>query len=239
MRFNGGDKMNYSEIANSLVLWLACGCGVALVLFQAAVMTYKSVQASRHLGITSEQIRMAINSSAVGSVVPSLAILAGMVALLVSMGGPISWFRLSYIGAVAYELMAAGFGAQAMGVTLGGADMNALAFACGVWVMTLGSIGWVLFTALATPHMDKFRNVLAGGRKELVPVVAVGAMCGAFSYLTIDRVVRFNSQTVAAVAGFIVMGAFTKYNMKANKKWIREWSFCISMFVGMIISVLF
>lgn len=231
--------MNYSDIANSWVMWLACGLGVALVLFQAAVMTMKSMKAGKHLGITDEQIKAAISSSAIGSVGPSMVILAGMVALLVSMGGPISWFRLSYIGAVAYELMAAGFGAQAMGVSLSGSDMNATAFACGVWVMTLGSLGWVLFTALATPHMDKFRNVLAGGRKELVPVVAVGAMCGAFSYLTINSAARFNSQTTAAVAGFLIMAAFTKYNMTADKKWIKEWSFSISMFLGMLISVLF
>lgn len=231
--------MDHTEIANSLLLWFACGCGVALVIFQAAVMTRKSLKAGKKLGITDDQIKMAVKSSAVGSIGPSLAILAGMVSLLVAMGGPISWFRLSYIGAVAYELMAAGFGAEAMGVTLGGADFTATAFACGVWVMTLGSIGWVLFTALATPKLDKFRTVLAGGRKELIPVVSVAAMCGAFSYLTIDRVVRFDQQTVAAVAGFAIMAIFTAYNKKANKKWIREWSFCISMFAGMAISVIF
>ena len=228
--------MDYSTIANSVLMWFACGCGVALVLFQAAVMTSKSLKAGKKLGITDEQIKVAVKSSAVGSIGPSLAILAGMVSLLVAMGGPISWFRLSYIGAVAYELMAAGFGAEVMGVTLGGADFSATAFACGVWVMTLGSIGWVLFTALATPKLDKFRTVLAGGRKELVPMVSVAAMCGAFSYLSIDRVVRFDSQTIAAVAGFAIMALFTKYNQKADKKWIREWSFCISMFAGMAIS---
>lgn len=230
---------SYSAIANSFWLWLACGSGVALVLVQAILMTFRTLKASKTMGITDEQIRAAVKSSATASVGPTLAIVAGMVSLLVAMGGPISWFRLSYIGSVAYELMAAGFGAQAMNVSLGGEDMTALAFACGVWVMTLGSIGWVLFTALATPKLDKFRNVLAGGRKELIPVVSVAAMCGAFSYLTIDRVIRFNSQTTAAFVGFIVMALFTAYNKKANKKWIREWSFCISMFVGMAVSIMF
>lgn len=230
--------MDYQTIANSPLMWLACGCGVVLVLFQAAVMTMKSLKVGKQLGITDEQVKAAVASSATGSIGPSLAILAGMVSLLVAMGGPVSWFRLSYIGSVAYELMAAGFGAQTVGVTLGSADMNAVAFACGLWVMTLGSIGWVLFSGLATPQLDKFRKVLAGGRKELIPVVSVAAMCGAFSYLTIDRVVRFDSQTVAAFAGFIIMAIFTAYNKKANKKWIREWSFCIAMFAGMAISVI-
>ena len=62
-------------------------------------------------------------------------------------------------------------------------------------------------------------------------------MCGAFSYLSLDRVLRFDSQTTAAIAGFLIMAVFMIYNKKANKKWIREWAFCISMFLGMAISV--
>ena len=231
--------MDYQNIANSFWMWLACGAGVALVIIQSALMTIRSIKAGKELGITTEQFKAAGTSAAVGSVGPSLAILAGMVSLLVAMGGPVSWYRLSYIGSVAYELMAAGFGADAMGVTLGGTDMTATAFACGLWVMTLGSIGWVLFTAIATPSLDKFRKFLAGGRAEMIPIVSVGAMCGAFAYLTIDRVVRFDSQTTAAIAGFLVMAAFQIYNKKVQKKWIREWSFCISMFAGMFISIIF
>jgi hypothetical protein len=191
------------------------------------------------IGITDAQMKSAMKSSLTSSIGPSFVILAGMVSLLVAMGGPISWFRLSYIGSVAYELMAAGFGAKAVGVTLGGSDMNAVAFACGVWTMTLGSLGWTLFTALATPKMDQFRTVLAGGRKEMIPAVSAGAMCGAFAYLSLDRVARFDSQTSAALAGFAIMCAFGVYNKKAQKKWIREWSFTISMFLGMFISLLF
>ena len=231
--------MNYQAIANSPLLWIASGLCVGLVLFQSALFVRKSITVGRQLEITDAQFKSAVKSSISSSIGPSLAILAGMVSLLVAMGGPISWFRLSYIGSVAYELMAAGFGAEAVGVTLGGPDMNAVAFANGIWVMTLGSIGWVLFTALATPKLDQFRNVLAGGRKAMLPIVSAGAMCGAFSYLSLDRVFRFDNQTTAAISGFIVMALFMMYNKKANKQWIKEWAFTISMFVGMAISVIF
>lgn len=231
--------MDYLKIANSPWLWLSCGLCVGLVLFQSAIFVRKSLSVSKSLGITNAQIKSAVKSSFTASIGPSLAILAGMVSLLVAMGGPISWFRLSYIGSVAYELMAAGFGAEAMGVTLGGPDMNALAFACGVWVMTLGSTGWVLFTALATPKLDKFRYVLAGGRKAMLPIVSAGAMCGAFAYLSLDRVFRFDEQTLAAIIGFIVMAILMAYNKKHQKQWIKEWSLTISMFIGMLATVLF
>ncbi len=231
--------MEYLKVANSPLMWLACGLCVALVLFQSLLFVRKSLSVSKEMNISDNQIKSALKSSFTASIGPSLAILAGMVSLLVAMGGPISWFRLSFIGSVAYELMAAGFGAEATGVTLGGPDMNATAFAAGVWVMTLGSIGWVLFTALATPKLDQFRNVLAGGRKALLPIVSAGAMCGAFAYLSLDRVFRFDIQTIAAVVGFGVMAAFMIYNKTKKKQWIKEWALTISMFVGMIVSIIF
>lgn len=231
--------MNYLEIANSPLMWLSCGLCVGLVLFQASLFVKKSFEVGRKLEISDSQFKSAIKTSFTSSIGPSLAILAGMVSLLVAMGGPISWFRLSYIGSVAYELMAAGFGADAVGVTLGGPNMNAVAFANGVWTMTLGSIGWILFTALATPKLDKFRYALAGGKKAVLPIISAGAMCGAFAYLSLDRVFRFNNQTIATFVGFGVMVAFMIYNKKSKKQWIKEWAFTISMFVGMIVSVMF
>lgn len=231
--------MNYLEIANSPLMWLSCGLCVALVLFQSGLFVRKSLAAAKKMDISDGQVKSAIKGSLTSSIGPSLAILAGMVSLLVAMGGPVSWFRLAYIGSVAYELMAAGFGAKAVGVTLGGPDMNGVAFATGLWTMTLGSIGWVLFTALATPKLDKFRHILAGGKKAALPIISAGAMCGAFAFLSLDRVFRMDNQTIAALSGFAIMAVFTGYNKKAQKQWIKEWSFTIAMFAGMFISVLF
>ena len=230
--------MDYLEIANSSLLWIGCGLCVCLVGFQSLLFVRRSLLVGKKLRITDAQIKSAVKSSLISSIGPSLVILAGMVSLLVAMGGPISWFRLSFIGSVAFELMAAGFGAKASGVTLGGQDMNSVAFACGVWTMTLGSIGWVLFTALTTHKLDRFRYVLAGGKKAMLPIVAAGAMCGAFAYLSLDRVFRFDSQTVAACSGFIIMATFMIINKKTQKQWIREWAFTISMFAGMLISII-
>jgi len=230
--------MEYLKIANSAWMWLACGLCAGWALFQAILFVRKSLSVSKEISITDAQIKSAVKSSFTASIGPAIAIVTGIVPVLVAMGGPIAWFRESYIGSVAYELMAAGFGAEALGVTLGGEDMNEIAFACGVWVMTLGSTGWILFTALATPKLDKFRYVLAGGRKAMLPIVSSGAMCGAFAYLSLDRVFRFNTQTTAAIAGFAVMAALMVYNKKKNKQWIKEWSLTISMFAGMIISII-
>ena len=90
--------MDYMKIANSPLLWLSCGLCVGLVFIQSGIFVKKSLSTSKTLGISNAQIKSAVKSSFTSSIGPSLAILAGMVSLLVAMGGPISWFRLSYIG---------------------------------------------------------------------------------------------------------------------------------------------
>ncbi len=93
------------------------------------------------MGLTREQMNDAIKSSVITALGPSLVVLSAMIALLVCLGGPISWTRLSFIGSAMYEMMAAGFGTQAVGVTLGKDPMTGLAFANAVWTMPSGR--WV------------------------------------------------------------------------------------------------
>ncbi len=230
--------MSYSELANSPLLWGACGVCVVWILFQAFVFARKSLAISKEVGLTQDQIRSAVKTSIFASIGPSLAILTGMIALLVAMGGAIAWFRLSYIGSVAYEAEAAELAAQAAGSALG-SDMTAVAFVSAVWVMSICSMGSPLFTALFAHKLDKIQNFFAGGKSAMLPVVSACGTCGAFAYLCMDRVLRMNIQTVAALGGFMVMAAFCIINKKADKKWIRSWGFTISMFAGMLIAAVF
>jgi len=231
--------MDYLEIANSIPLWIACGVCVALVFFQSVLFTKKALAVAKRMDITDEQIKMAFTTSISSSIGPSIVIVIGLVSLMVSMGSPVAWFRLAFIGSVTYELMAAAFGAQAVGATLGSADMTANAFASGVWTMVLCSVPWILVTAIFTPKLDQLRMAMAGGNKAVVPIVSAGAMCGAFSYLCMQRVLRFDSQTAAVLGGFALMLSFTLFNKKRKIKWLKEWAFTISMFGGMLVSTLF
>ena len=57
-------------------------------------------------------------SSAITSIGPSIVILSGLLSLLITVGGPMAWMRLSMIGSVMFESMAAGFGTSSVGVQL-------------------------------------------------------------------------------------------------------------------------
>ena len=107
--------MDALQIANSLPMWIACGLAVGLVVVQAAVFAKNAWSAGKKMGITEKQMKSAVKSSAITSIGPSIVILSGMLSLLISVGGPMAWMRLSLIGSVMFESIAAGIGTSSVG----------------------------------------------------------------------------------------------------------------------------
>lgn len=158
-------------------------------------------------------------------------VLVTMISLIVSMGAPVSWMRLSFIGSVNYEAMAAGFGAQAMGATL--ENLTPVAFACGVWTMICGSLGWLIFTLLFTDKMDKVNHLMSKGNSKMVPIISAGAMLGAFANLASGNFFNEKNQfafggapAIATIVGCILMMILTKVAKEKNIGWLREWALC-------------
>lgn len=231
---------NYMDIANSPVMWVAAAIAVSVVVFQSILFLKKSRAAAKEVGISKEQVGRAIKSSIISSIGPSFVILVTMISLIVSMGAPVSWMRLSFIGSVNYEAMAAGFGAQAMGTTL--EHLNPTAFACGVWVMTCGSLGWLIFTLLFTDKMDKVNHLLSRGNAKMVPLISAGAMLGAFANLASGNFfsaeghfVFGGAPAIATIVGCVIMMILSKTAKTKNINWLKEWAFAISMFSGMLV----
>ena len=150
--------MNAMQIANSMPMWIACGIAVVLVIAQAAIFVKKAFEAGPKVGLTKEQMSKAVKSSALTSIGPSIVILSGMLSLLISVGGPMAWMRLSFIGSVMFESIAAGIGTGSVGVALGVDELTPLALTMAVWTMILGSIGWIIFSTFAADKMDKVQK---------------------------------------------------------------------------------
>ncbi|HFL2503297.1 TPA: DUF5058 family protein [Clostridioides difficile] len=228
--------MDYLKLANHPLLWIASTVAVSIVVVQSLIFAIKSCKVGKTMGITDKQIKSAVKSSAISAIGPSMTIFAGMVSLIVTMGGPIAWMRLSFIGSVIFESMSAGFGTDALGITLGSPEMTKLAFTNAVWTMILGSLGWIIFTLLVGHKLDKITNVISSGKKSFIPIISLGAMLGSFAYLNADRVLRFDNGTIACISGMAIMVILCMLEKKKNIKWLREWGLTISMFSGMIIA---
>lgn len=228
--------MEAMKIANSMPMWIACGCAVLLVIIQAVIFTKKAIEAAPKVGLTNDQVKKAMKSSALTSLGPSVVILSGMLSLLVSVGGPMAWMRLSFIGSVMFESMAAGIGTASVGVQLGVDEMTTLAFTMAVWTMILGSVGWIIFSTFSADKMEKVQKKMSGGNAALVGIISSAAMIGAFGGMVSQKLVALDKSALACVLGAVFMAALITISGKKKIEWMKEWNLTIAILVAMIIT---
>ena len=194
-------NVNYLELANSPLMWVGAAIAVGIVVFQSVLFFRKSLKAAKEIGIEQEKINMAIKSSAISSIGPSIVILSGMLSLLITVGGPMAWMRLSLIGSVMFESIAAGFGTASVGVQLGADTLTPLALDMAVWTMILGSIGWIIFATISASRMDKVQHKISGGDPAKLMAISSAAIIGAFSSMSSSHLIKLNKNSVACGGG--------------------------------------
>lgn len=225
--------------ANHPLMYIACSVGILLVLFQATVVLKKTIKCAKEKGMDEKKIKKGITTSAISSIGPALGIVGSILALIVSLGAPVTALRMSVIGGTNYETMAANFGAKALGSELS-TKMDPVVFANALWVPALGVMGWLIIMFIFGHRMDKINNLLTGGREALLPAVSVGAMLGAFAYFNIDNLMKITVKpqlAISTITGFIIMVICQLIGKKVN--WIKQWSLTFAMFGGAIIASFF
>ena len=93
---------------NHSILYILVGVIIAAVFAQSVYFLVRAIKRARELGIASATVKKTISSSAVFTIAPAIAILVGVVALSKSLGTALPWLRLSVIGSLTYETVAAG-----------------------------------------------------------------------------------------------------------------------------------
>ncbi|MEG1744586.1 MAG: DUF5058 family protein, partial [Ruthenibacterium sp.] len=95
--------MDLMQQLNSLPMFLISGGVVLCLALFCLVYLCKSYRAGIAMGMDKAMLRRAITSSATFTLLPSVSILLGVIALSGSLGVPLPWLRLSVIGALHYE----------------------------------------------------------------------------------------------------------------------------------------
>ena len=129
-------------------MYLICGVIVAFVAAVCAVFMVRAWRAGKALGMDTARMRQAVTASATFSILPSVGILLGVIALSGSLGIPWPWLRLSVIGALHYETQVAQAAAEQLGVGLSGETMTADAFSTIAFLMSVCIMWGMVFTTL-------------------------------------------------------------------------------------------
>ncbi len=141
--------MSVMDKLNSAPLYAICGGIIAFVAVVCVIFMVRAYRQGKALGMDTTKMKRVIVSSATFSVLPSIGILLGVIALAGSLGIPWPWLRLSVIGALHYETQVAQAAAEQTGMSsLSSAEMTASGFAtiallmsvCIIWGAAVGAV---------------------------------------------------------------------------------------------------
>lgn len=224
------------RIANSPGVWAAAAITVSVVAIQAILYARLAFTAADKIGYPREKCNMALRTGLITAIGPSVAIFIVMVGMMSVVGGPVTWLRLSVIGAAPTELTAATIGAEARGVAFGSADYDLLALATSWWTMSINGFGWLILVSLFTHRLEGVRERLGGGDPKWLAALSGAATLGVFGYLDSGHVLAGGGRLVAVLAGAISMVILLRVIEKV--KWLREYTLGIAMLIGMLLAVL-
>lgn len=186
---------------------------VAFVTIQSLFFMKKSWNRGKELGIETAKMKQTIISSALFSIAPAISILATVLALASALGYVLPWIRLSVIGNLAYETVAANAALEALGTSINDTALTQQEFSTVAWAMTIGASFPLFLLPLICKKIHKAMNKVMGGnmgKTETVEEVAEEAE---------KKPKKANFGDIVGAAAFIgIMAAFIAKSVMGVEK---------------------
>ena len=230
------------DIISSPLLLILVIVGLVYIGGFAIVYGMKAYKRCLELGFTKEQLMQTIKSTAIFSIVPSLAIVVGLFVLIVSLGTVWSWWRLSVIGSLSYETLIAGSLATSIGYESSAAMMSTASGREFGVIMIIMSIGMLSGFFVLLPFGKKLSTSVSkgegaeGGSTWRYVLSNCFMMCLFAVYIPL---LLFSDSTQCAVmlTGLVVALAIGVISAKFKIKWLGDFTMAFSMIAGLVSSV--
>ena len=232
--------MDFFDVANGSLLFILVGIGIAFVIVQCILFLRIALRRADELGIDKKIISNTIKTSAIFTIAPSIAVALGLAAIAPSLGIAWPWFRLSVIGSVSYELMAANMASSALGFTelAEAAKAGAEPLGAIMYAMTGGIAGAIILDIIFIKKVDSLAVKLKTKAGDF-GIVAIGVL---FFAVIAVFVVPFFGQGVVSVATFITSIVLTLLLAFISRKfklaWLSNFILAFSLILSMCSSVL-
>lgn len=243
--------MSILEKLNSPMLYAICGGIIAFVALVCVVFLVRAYRVGIQLGMDRAKLRRVVISSATFSVLPSVGILLGVIALAGSLGIPWPWLRLSVIGALHYEAQAAQVAAEQVRMrTLSAAEMTASGFCTIALMMSVCIIWGMVLSILFNKKYSQKLQGAAGGKHmgfadQAMTAMFIGlvsAYIGSYlgDFISGPGLFSFRGDwmpLVVAAVSALVMGGLIRLSEKRSMEWVENFSIALSMLLGMAAAV--
>lgn len=243
-------ETSYLNTANAFSLYIVVGLVLSFIVFTCILFMVKSYRAGLKLGMDKKTLRQAITSSASFTVLPSVSILLGVIALSGSLGIPISWLRLSVVGNLQYEATVASIAAESMGTRL---DSSLLSMNHLVTILLVMTIGIIWSCVLAVFFLKFYARRLKGQKRassdkekkkgfaDWAMVAMFIGLCATFigSYVGDAVVNKSLLPILTAIFSGLAMWTVSLIVRKTGSSTLESFSLALSMLVGMAFAIVF
>ncbi len=229
---------------NHPILFLLSGILIASVLAQSIYFLVRALRRAKAIGMDMTKLKKTIISAATFTVAPAVAIVISVMTLSKDLGVALPWMRLSVVGSLSYETIAATNAESAMGIKFGsGAVLNASQFVTITLVMTISiMVGIWLVPVVAKKLQNGMISMEKRDKKwsELFTAAMFIGMISAFvGYVFCDVLTVVHGDMtglipvcVMAVSMILMLlcGLLVK---KLKWLWLSEYALPISLVAGM------
>ncbi len=147
---------------NHPLLFILAGVLVAVVLAQSVYFLVKAYRRGIVLGISRVKLRKTVITASVFTIAPAVAIVISVMVLSQKLGLPLPWLRLSVVGSMSYETIAANNALAAMGQSLGaGGSLTAQQYVNVLCVMTISIMVGIWLVPVIGKKLQKGMKSLA------------------------------------------------------------------------------
>ena len=234
---------------NSPILFVIVALIIAGVLGQSVYFLIKAIKRAKELGIKKDTIKNTISSSAIFTIAPAIAVLVGVVALSKSLGLALPWLRLSVIGSITYETVAAGNALEAANMSAGTTVTDPSIFVTIIWVMTVGIAAGLVLVPFLTKKIQGGMNKIGMKDKKWSEIFNNAMFLGMISaflgyvFCDVGNVVKGDLTGLIPVCvmatSAVIMAVCGLCATKLKTRWMTDYALPISLLVGMASAILY
>jgi len=252
---------------NHPLLFIMAGILVAVVLAQSVYFLIKAYRRGIALGMDRNKLKKTVISASVFTIAPAVAIVISVITLSRKLGLPLPWLRLSVVGSMSYETVAANNALSAIGQSLGSADaLTAQQYVNVLLVMTISILLGIWLVPLIGKKLQSGMKSLANRDAKWADIFQSALFIGmisaflGFVFCDVSRLwdegSRVVTQTVdgvqqtiqvSATSGLIpvcvmvlsalIMVVCGLLMRKPRLKWLSEYALPISLILGMAAAI--
>lgn len=233
---------------NHPLLFVIVGLIIAVVVAQSIWFLVRAWRRALAIGIEKDKLKKIVRSATVFTIAPAISIVIGVILLAQSLGLPLPWLRLSVIGSLSYETVAAQNAMNAMGLQFGESTITTpTQFVTILFVMTISILVGTWLAPVIGKRMQSGLLTLEKRDKRWADIfqnsLFIGMIAAFLGFVFCDFSTVFSGETyglvpICVMATSALVTLLSGLLLKVTKqRWIADYALPISLVAAMAAAI--